>query len=297
MTTIHFVNYRKGIRLDKFLAEQRPDFSRSYLQKLITENRTSVNDAPAKAGMRLENGDKVSLTLPPSIQSMPETIPLNIVYEDDNIAVLDKPAGLVVHPSAGHPDQTLSNALMARYPGLSDKDSLRSGIVHRLDKNTSGLMVIAKNDAALADLQSQFKSRSVTRKYLVLVHGHVKSPEGEITASIGRDPMLRQRMAIMSGGKDASTLFHVRQYLNNYTLLELTLMTGRTHQIRIHLSAIGHPVVGDATYGGKADFMARQFVHAYILGFNLPESGKRVEFQSELPADLQQGLQKISTGQ
>ena len=284
----------KGIRLDKFLAEQCPDISRSQVQKLIAENCVTVNGAPAKAGIKLENGDRIILTRPAPVQPAPAPMSLNIIYEDENVAIIDKPAGLIVHPAAGHPDRTLYNALIARYPELAKSDSLRSGIVHRLDKDTSGLMVIAKNDAALADLQNQFKNRTVTRKYLVLVHGKVQPEEGEITAAIGRDIRSRQRMAIVPGGKEATTLFRVMQHLNNYTLLELTLVTGRTHQIRIHLAAIGHPVVGDKTYGRKDDFLARQFVHAYILGFNLADSGKYVEFKSDLPADLQQSLKQIS---
>ena len=296
MAIYHFVNHTKGIRLDKFLVEQCPDLSRSRIQKLITDSYATINDIPGKAGIKLEIGDKVSLTLPAPAIPAAEAIPLNIVYEDSNITVINKPAGLVVHPAPGHLDQTLFNAIISRYPELVPKDSLRAGIVHRLDKDTSGLIVIAKNDAALEDLQSQFKSRTVTRKYLVLVHGHVKSREGEITASIGRNPRMRQRMAIVSDGKDASTLFHVMEYTGSYTLLELTLLTGRTHQIRIHLASIGHPVAGDATYGRKIDFLSRQFVHACILGFNLPGSEKYVEFKSELPDDLKQALEQISAG-
>ncbi len=294
MSTYHFINQTKGIRLDKFLAGQYPDLSRSQIQKLIIDNYATINNITARAGIKLEIGDKISLTLPASAVPSTESIPLNVIYEDSNIVVIDKPAGLVVHPAPGHPDRTLFNVIISRYPELAQKDSLRSGIVHRLDKDTSGLMVIAKNDMALEYLQSQFKNRTVTRKYLVLVHGHVKSREGEITASIGRDPLLRQRMAIVSDGKDASTLFHVVQYLDSYTLLELTLVTGRTHQIRIHLAAIGYPVAGDGTYGKSAIFLKRQFVHAHILGFNLPGSGERKEFKSELPDDLKQALEQIA---
>ena len=250
----------------------------------------------AKASRKLKEGDKVSVTLPPPTHNplTPEEMPLSIVYEDSDLVVLDKPAGLPVHPSPGHPSHTLLNAVLARFPELATLgDSMRPGIVHRLDKDTSGLMLIARNQAAYTDLVQQIKGRSVVRRYLALVQGHLSPERGTIEASIGRDPRNRKRMAVVLTGKDAITHYRVVAYLDDYTLIEAKPETGRTHQIRVHLQAIGHPVFGDALYGKRSPILGRQFLHACYLGFGLPSSGEFVEFQSELPLELEETLSSL----
>jgi len=224
-----------------------------------------------------------------------ESIPLNIPYEDDDLLVVEKPAGLTVHPAPGHTSHTLVNALLSHLPHLADiGDSLRPGIVHRLDKDTSGLMLVAKNSKAQEHLIGQFKSRSVTKAYIALVRGRLTPETGVIEANIGRDPRNRKKMAVVEGGREASTEYQVIKYIGDYTLLEVRLRTGRTHQIRVHLAAIGFPVVGDKVYGVRSPFLSRQFLHACRLGFSLPSSGEYIEFKSELPADLEQALKDIA---
>jgi 23S rRNA pseudouridine1911/1915/1917 synthase len=234
--------------------------------------------------------------LPPSPgHPLAEPIPLTVIYEDADILVIDKPGGLTVHPAPGHPGHTLVNAILAHCPGLATSDEpVRPGIVHRLDKDTSGLMVVAKNDSAREYLVRQFKSRTVSKGYLVLVKGKLSPEKGIIEAPIGRDPHRRQRMAIVEAGKEAATRYQVRKYLDSYTLLEVTPLTGRTHQIRIHLSAIGYPVVGDSVYGMKSTHVNRQFIHAYRLGFRLPSTEQYREFTSLLPVDLEQALEHLA---
>ena len=292
-----FVVDRTGDRLDKLVSEQCPGLSRTYAQKLIADGCITVNNHAAKASLKLNAGDAVSVIIPPTPPSplSPESIPLNIIYEDDDLIVIDKPAGLTVHPAPGHPAHTLVNAVLAHFPHLADiSDSLRPGIVQRLDKDTSGVMVVAKNRAAQLNLVNQFKSRSVKKAYLVLVKGRLTPENGIIEANIGRDPRNRQRMAVVSAGREARTGYQVKKYLAGYTLLEIKPETGRTHQIRVHLAAIGYPVAGDATYGVKSPHLSRQFLHACRLGFKLPSSGEYVEFESALPADLEQALRDIS---
>jgi len=292
-----FVADKQGIRLDKYVGEECLDFSRTYTQKLIAGGYITVNDRVAKAGLKLNIGDRVDIITPPTPPSSlsPEAIPLNIIYEDEDLLVIDKPAGLVIHPAPGHYSHTLVNAILSRLPDLPGiNGSLRPGIVHRLDKDTSGLMLIAKNSTAQAKLVNQFKARSVVKAYLVLVKGYLAPEHGIIEAPIGRDPRSRKRMAVVAEGREARTQYRVVKYTDNYTLLEVKTETGRTHQIRVHLSAIGYPVVGDAVYGVKSDYLSRQFVHACRLGFKLPSTGKYVEFDSELPPDLAQALENVS---
>jgi 23S rRNA pseudouridine1911/1915/1917 synthase len=227
---------------------------------------------------------------------LPESIPFGILYEDGDVLVIDKPAGLPVHPAPGHPGHTLVNGLLAYLSTLPDTgDALRPGIVHRLDMDTSGVMLVAKNRVAHAHLAEQFKSRSVTKVYLALVRGRLSPENGAIEAPIGRDPRNRKRMAVVTEhrGRPARTGYHVVRYTDSYTLLEVAPETGRTHQIRVHLAAIGHPVVGDTTYGVSSPHLSRQFLHSSRLGFHLPGTGEHVEFESELPADLQQALETI----
>jgi 23S rRNA pseudouridine1911/1915/1917 synthase len=208
---------------------------------------------------------------------------------------VDKPAGLTVHPAPGHPAHTLVNAILAHFPHLADiGDSLRPGVVHRLDKDTSGVMLVAKNQVAQANLSKQFKSHSVTKAYLALVKGKLEPESGIIEADIGRDPKNRKKMAVVAEGREARTEYRVIKYIGGYTLLEIMPETGRTHQIRVHLAAIGFPVVGDKVYGVKSKYLTRQFLHACRLGFKLPSSGEYMEFESDLPPDLEQALEAIS---
>jgi len=284
------------IRLDKYLTRVLPEHSRAYLQKLIVQGDVLVNGQKARASRRLAEGDVVTVQLPPSPGlPLPEPIPLAVVYEDEDVLVIDKPAGLTTHPAPGHPDRTLVNAVLAHCPDLSKSgsDVMRPGIVHRLDKDTSGLIVIAKNDRARDYLVAQFKSRTVTKGYLVLVRGRLSPEQGMIEAPIGRDPHRRRRMAIVDEGKQATTMYRVREYLGDHTLVEVKPVTGRTHQIRVHLSAIGYPVVGDTTYGVRSPHLDRQFIHAYRLGFRLPSTGEYREVTSPLPADLEKALELL----
>ena len=291
-----FIVDKAGVRLDKYVGEKCSELSRTHAQKLIADGHITVNDRVVKASFKLNTGDRVDIIIPPTAPSplSPEAIPLNIIYEDDDLLVVDKPAGLAIHPAPGHPGHTLVNAILSHLPGLAETgDSLRPGIVHRLDKDASGIMVVAKNNAAQLNLIDQFKARSVVKAYVVLVKGHLTPEDGVIEAPIGRDPRNRKRMAVVAEGRDARTRYHVIKYIGNYTLLEVRTETGRTHQIRVHLKAIGYPVVGDATYGVKSDHLSRQFLHACRLGFKLPSTGEYVEFTSELPPDLAQALKDI----
>ena len=283
-------------RLDKYVCAQHPELSRTRVQKLIAAGNITVNGQPAKPGQRLSPGDKIELNVPPTPpqELKPEAMPLEILYEDDDLLVVDKPAGLTVHPAPGHPAHTLVNAILAHFPHLADMgDSLRPGVVHRLDKDTSGVMLVAKNSAAQADLARQFKSHSVTKAYLALVKGRLEPENGIIEADIGRDPRHRKRMAVVAEGREARTEYRVVKYIGGYTLLEIMPETGRTHQIRVHLAAIGFPVVGDKVYGVKSKYLARQFLHACRLGFKLPSTGQYVEFESALPKDLERALEDI----
>jgi len=293
----NFIANEPGTRLDKYVCHQLGELSRTRIQKLIADGYITVNDEVVKAGLKLNIGDRLRVIIPPVPPSwlMPEAIPLNIIYEDDDLLVIDKPAGLPVHPAPGHPSHTLVNALLSHFPHLADiGDSMRPGIVHRLDKDTSGVMLVAKNSLAQANLVEQFKTRSVVKTYLVLVKGHLTPEDGAIEAPIGRDPGNRKRMAVVAGGREARTEYRVIRYIADYTLLEVRPETGRTHQIRVHLSAIGFPVVGDRVYGVKSAYLSRQFIHASRLGFKLPSSGEYVEFKSELPPDLEQALKAIT---
>ncbi len=290
---------KQGARLDKYVSEQCSELSRTQTQRLISDGYIKVNDHIAKPGLKLNVGDRLTISLPPPTTSslLPESIPLNIVYEDDDLLVIDKPAGLTVHPAPGHPSHTLVNAILSHLPTLPDTDDrLRPGIVHRLDKDTSGLMLVAKNSAAHLNLAAQFKSRSIKKAYQTLVKGHLIPEDGIIEARIGRDRSRRERMAVVAEdrGREARTRYHVAKYIGNYTLLEVKPETGRTHQIRVHLAAIGYPVVGDAVYGVKSPYLSRQFLHASRLGFHLPSAGEYVEFNSELPPDLAQALKDIA---
>jgi 23S rRNA pseudouridine1911/1915/1917 synthase len=295
---IRLVADSSGERLDRYLTGRLPEYSRTYLQKLIGDGMVTVSGRVAKAGQRVSAGERIVVTVlpvPPSPLT-PEPMPLEIIYQDDDLLVLNKPAGMVTHPAPGQPGHTLLNALLAYLPDLPDTggDATRPGIVHRLDKETSGVMVVARSAAAHTALMKQFKERTVKRVYLVLVAGHLEPEEGVIEADIGRDPHHRQRMAVVHRGREARTCYRVLRYFDGYTLLEVRPETGRTHQIRVHLAAIGYPVVGDSTYGVKSEHLARHFVHAASLGFKIPRSGEYREFKAPLPDELEQTLKALS---
>jgi 23S rRNA pseudouridine1911/1915/1917 synthase len=290
--TTQFYSHVSDVRLDKYLTVVLPQFSRAYSQGLIRQGHVLINGQTAKASQRLRENDRITVELPPLPgHPLAEPIPLTVIYEDQDILVIDKPAGLTVHPAPGHPGHTLVNAILALCPDLTASgDVMRPGIVHRLDKDTSGLIVVAKNDFARDYLAAQFKSRTVTKEYLVLVKGRLSPEQGIIEAPIGRDPYRRKRMAIVEAGRQATTQYQVREYLDGYTLVEVSPLTGRTHQIRVHLSAIGYPVVGDPIYGIKSAHLDRQFIHACNLGLRLPSTKQYQEFASPLPADLERAL-------
>jgi len=301
MRTLELTADRGGERLDTFIARRCPELSRSHARRLIDEGLVSVNGRQAKPSERVTAGLSVNVTIPPpeTITLVPEAIPLTIIYQDGDIIVLDKPAGLTVHPAPGHPSGTLVNALLAACPDLRGiAGTLRPGIVHRLDKDTSGLMVVAKNDRAQRALQRQLKDRDVRKTYLALVRGVPAPREGTIAAPIGRHPKNRKKMAVVADGREATTRYRVREEIagGQYSLLEVEPVTGRTHQIRVHLAAVGHPVVGDATYGRPSAVVGRQFLHADKLAFAMPLGGRTVEFESPLPAELREALSQLRAG-
>ncbi len=284
-------------RLDKFLATECPDLSRAQLQRLILEGHVTVNGLAAKPSSVLRSGQRVSITVPetPSDGLLPQHIPLVVVYDDRDVLVIDKPAGLPVHPAPGHRDRTLANAILAHSPDIEGiGDPGRPGIVHRLDKNTSGLMVVAKNENAHVHLSRQFKERQVRKLYLALVQGRVDPPEATIEAPIGRHPKDRKRMAPVSTGRKATTQYKAIAFFRESTLIEARPTTGRTHQIRVHLASISHPLVGDSKYGKAHPLLDRHFLHAHLLGFQLPSTDKPIELRSELPADLKAFLDSLT---
>ena len=293
-----------GGRLDRYLAAALPDLSRAQIQRLVEDGFITVDHARAsKASLRLSGGEKIVVRIPPPApaRALPESIPLTVVYEDGDLIIVDKPAGMVVHPAAGHPGGTLVNAVLAHAPDLEGVgDEARPGIVHRLDKETSGLIVVAKNGQAHRYLQAQFKDRAAQKMYLALVIGHPPTPTGMIDAPIGRDPKNRQRMGIVRGerGREALTEYHTRETFKHFTLLEALPKTGRTHQIRVHFAFLGCPLAGDALYstrqaaGITLPGLHRQFLHAARLTLQLP-SGPVRTFESALPDDLQEVLTQL----
>jgi 23S rRNA pseudouridine1911/1915/1917 synthase len=302
-------------RLDQYLATHLDSISRARVQEMIAEGKVLVNDAPAKSSLKLRGGERISVlgeAHRPPLKAIAEEIPLDIVYEDDDLTVINKPAGMMVHAGAGATDDarnrgTLVNALLHHMTSLSQvSGDLRPGIVHRLDKETSGLILVAKNDDAHRKLSAQFAAREVKKKYVALVHGWVKKDSGTLTQSISRDPVRRMKMtARLAGGRTALTHYRVARRLDTkfgkFTLLDIKIDTGRTHQIRVHVSAMGHPVVGDTTYGapkqarGKNAVTAlpRNFLHAAELEFQHPRTGKPVALKSPLPPELQEFLRKV----
>ncbi len=300
MMTLELTADQGGERLDVFLARRVVRLSRSQAQRLIERGLVTVEGAPGRASRIVRQGEAVVVHLPDpdplSVEAEP--LPLTVLYQDEEVMVVDKPAGMPVHPGPGHPRGTLVNALLARFPELSlVGEAFRPGIVHRLDKDTSGLMVVARTPRAHRHLVEQLKARQVHKVYLALVHGRPRPDRGIIEAPIGRHPRHRQRMAVVEGGREALTRYRVVESLGDYALLEVEPVTGRTHQIRVHMAAIGHPVVGDPIYGRRSPLLSRQFLHAHRLAFTLPGSGRTVEFQSPLPDDLRHCLEALRGGQ
>jgi 23S rRNA pseudouridine1911/1915/1917 synthase len=286
-----------GQRLDVFLSTHCLDLSRARVQSLIDKGNVVLGRQLAKRSYKMQFGDEVTLRVPPPEipLAIPQNLPISVVYEDKDLLVVDKPAGMTVHPSPGHSLGTLVNALLAYCPDLTGVgDELRPGIVHRLDKETSGLLVVAKNDRSYQSLQAQFKARSVYKIYQALVWGHPEPFFGTIEGPIARHHHHRKRMAIVSGGKSATTNYRT---LNNYhemSLLEVIPKTGRTHQIRVHLASIGHAIVGDRLYGRAKSELGRHFLHAATLGFFLPSSEEYAEFLSPLPVELRLFIDGLS---
>ena len=297
-----------GVRLDAFLASQIEGWSRARLQRLIEAEDVLVNGKLSKPSYKLREHDEleVELITPATTSFTPEAIPIEIIYEDDTLVVVNKPAGLVVHPAAGIHSGTLANALAHHFQQLPNAGGVRPGIVHRLDRDTSGLLVVAKTEGALENLSDQFRARTVYKSYLALVHGRVTPDSGRIDQPLARDPSNRTRMAVVRGGRSALSLYRVKRPFNRFTLLDVELKTGRTHQIRVHLAWLKHPVIGDETYGGGRDNtiqsaklkshirnLGRHFLHAEKLAFTHPAIGERVEFHSPLPRELSDLLTEI----
>lgn len=314
--------FHAGERLDAFLASRRDlGLSRSHLQRLIAEGLVTIDGEETKASYRLKPGDAVTVSVPfpEPLAAEPEAIPLDVVYEDADLIVINKPRGMVVHPAPGHAGGTLVNALLAHCETLSGIGGVcRPGIVHRLDKDTSGVMVVAKSDRAHQSLAEQIKARTATRRYLCLVHGDLAGDEGTIETRYGRDPVNRKRMAVLQeGGREAVTHYRVLERFGDFTLVECALRTGRTHQIRVHMEHLGHPVAGDPLYGPKRPrrlrrSMARtmgleevaaypaavgalqgQALHAHLLTFRHPGTGEGLEFRAPLPADMARAIDEL----
>lgn len=296
-----YVSKEAGIRLDKYISEQNSDLSRAMIQKLIENGNVTVNEKVVKASYKVNLGDNIKIVLeePKETELKPEKIPLNVVYEDNDIIVINKEKGMVVHPGNGNLEGTLVNAVLERC-----KDSLsgiggeiRPGIVHRLDKDTSGLIIVAKNDKAHIRLSEDLKEHKVKKTYIALVRGVVKENEATIDMPIGRSDNVRVKMAVKKEGKNAITHFKVLKRYNGYTLLEVRIETGRTHQIRVHMAEIGYPVVGDMVYSnGKNPFNVEgQMLHAWKLEFNHPITNKKMELEAELPEYFKNILNELDT--
>ena len=296
-------------RIDLFLSREIGS-SRSQIDKLILDGHVKLNNCPVKPSYRVKENDRIMVNIPPikELSARPEHIPLDIIYEDKDIIVINKAPGIVVHPAAGNPDGTLVNALLHHCKDMSGIGGcVRPGVVHRLDKDTSGLIVFAKNDAAHLNISAQIKNREVKKTYIALVYGKIKNDSGVIDAPIGRHPVHRKKMAVITASnmkkREALTCYKVTERfsgkLGQFTLVELDLKTGRTHQIRVHLSHVGHPVVGDKTYSKKMDMTgaARQLLHASKLAFLHPATGRQMEFSADVPEDMKQVLEKLKEDQ
>ena len=288
------------MRLDKYLAEQFPEQTRSYLQKLIKDGEVLVNGKNVKTGYQLSKGDEVSVNIPEpkELDVEPQKMDLDIVYEDDDVILINKPKGMVVHPAPGHTTDTLVNGLLYHCKdNLSGINGVaRPGIVHRIDRDTTGILIVCKNDMSHNSIAAQLKEHSINRRYRALVHGNLKDDTGTIEGPIGRHPIDRKKMAINErNGKPAVTHYSVLERFGNYTLIECKLETGRTHQIRVHMTSIGHPLVGDEVYGpAKCPFKLQgQSLHAMVLGFVHPRTGEYMEFSADLPEYFEDLLRKL----
>lgn len=293
----------KGTRLDLVLSFLVPEVSRSFVQKLIEEGRVSVDGKIVTSKKeKVDEGQHIVIDVPEPevLEILPQDIPLDIVYEDDDVLVVNKPRGMVVHPAPGNPDGTLVNAIMYHCAGrLSTINGVvRPGIVHRIDKDTSGLLMIAKNDAAHASLASQLEVHSITRKYRAIVYNNFNEDEGTVNAPIGRDPKNRLRQAIVTDGRRAVTHYKVLERLGRFTYIEAKLETGRTHQIRVHMAHIHHPLLGDSVYGPNKNSLGAegQMLHAGVLGFVHPTTGEYMEFTAEAPVEFTKALEKLRNG-
>lgn len=304
MPVIHRFEVRESdaaVRLDKYLAQQLEGITRSYIQKLLLDGAVQVNGLKTKAGYKVQVGDKIVLEQPDPVELTVEAekIPLDIYYEDEDVIVVNKSRGMVVHPAEGNYSGTLVNALLYHCGDLSGINGvMRPGIVHRIDKDTTGLIMVAKNDAAHLSLAKQLKEHTVVRRYLALVHGSINYDRGTIDAPIGRDIYDRQKMAVTAkNSKQAVTHFTVKHRYGQFTMVECRLETGRTHQIRVHMAHIKHPVVGDPKYGGqtKRFKLQGQLLHAAVLGFNHPRTGKYLEFTAPIPEDFQAVINSLAT--
>lgn len=293
-----------GVRVDRYVAAELDDTSRTAVQRWIDAGAITVNGCVVQVSYKVQAGDVISVSVPsPEVTDLiPEAIPLEVLYEDHDILVVSKAAGMVVHPGAGHNQGTLVNAILAHCPQLPGVgDEIRPGIVHRLDRDTSGVMVVAKHDQALRKLQTQFRRRSVRKQYTALVVGFVPQDDGMVEAPIGRDRRHRQRMAVRGDGKAARTRWHVvARYRDSsgrrYTCIDVQLLTGRTHQIRVHFSWMGYPLAGDAVYGppGPAAAWPRQFLHSRELEIDHPVTGERMHFTAPMPDDLLAALSRLT---
>lgn len=288
---------QKSGRVDKYLTTELDTMSRSKVQNLIADGYVIVNGETIKANYKLEAGDKVEVFVPEpeAVDVEAEDIPLDIIYEDKDIVLINKAQGMVVHPGAGNPNGTLVNALLFHIKDLSGiNGEIRPGIVHRLDKDTSGILMVAKNDEAHVNLSEQLQNRTVKRKYWALVHGVLPHEHGTINAPIGRDPKDRQKFTVIKGGKEAISHFRVLERIQKFSLMEVSLETGRTHQIRVHLNYIDHPVAGDKIYGPKKSLEGNgQFLHARMLEFTHPRTGETMSFEAELPALFEETLDRL----
>lgn len=298
MSELRFQAYQAYRRLDKFLAEAGPSYSRSFYQNLMEQGQVFLNDAPASAADAVRPGDVVLVRVPEAkeVKIAPENIPIDIVYEDSDIAVINKDKGMVVHPAPGHERGTLVSALLYHIRDLSGiNGELRPGIVHRIDKDTTGLLVIAKNDAAHQSLAGQIAKKEAARVYTALCYGNFREESGRVDAPIARHRIDRKKMAVVPGGRGAVTEWRVLERFGDYTLLEVSLKTGRTHQIRVHMAHLGHPVVGDEVYTKKRPPFATkgQMLHAGKLGLRHPATGAYMEFTAPLPKYFEEILKKL----
>lgn len=292
----HFIIQEENVRLDNLVAKMLPQFSRSHIKTMIDEGKITLNGKIVKAGAKGKVGDRVDYEIEEvkPLEAVAQDVDFEIVYEDSDLLVINKPQGLVVHPCSSTKDGTLVNGLLARVKDLSGINGvLRPGIVHRLDKNTSGLMLVAKNDLAHTSLAEQIKDKSCKRKYLALVHGHFKNDEGKIETFLDRDKKDRKKIAVSDSGRLAITNYIVKERYTHFDLVEFSLQTGRTHQIRVHCKALGHPVVGDDVYGKAEKGLAGQLLHSYSIQFTHPRTGEKMHFEIDLPPHFKDYLKKL----